>query len=308
MAGAILPSGQQSDTTLHGMLPIPAFSPQEMLAARNTMKAWIKSALEEGTDYGVIPGTKKSALLKAGADNLEGAFGFTTSFDIIEKDVDHDRVNQYDAGRWVDIEDPGYDRRRALVDAHPGRYRNFKRNGSWVLQERLPETGESIGFYRYVVKARVYDRHGVFLGEATGICSSMESKYIRSPRDAEHTVHAMAAKRAKVMAMVSVLKISDAFDAEGDAAEPTKPAQEEAHGSAPVAIRGMAAVVRDWDINPVKEKELKEICISRGLKVADAITEAQRSEGPSAIESHASFLAWLDRAHPAAETAQEDQS
>ena len=52
------------------------------------MKDFISGILKEGVDYGKIPGTDKSTLLKPGAEKLTTFFGLSAEFQIIEREED----------------------------------------------------------------------------------------------------------------------------------------------------------------------------------------------------------------------------
>jgi hypothetical protein len=287
----------------------PRFNPIEMMEAHGVMRQWVFEALKSGKDYGIIPNTEKNTLLKPGTDKILKGFQLTAEVRILEREVDHDRLNTYDAGKWVCITDPGRAEKDRLKAQFPGRYRNKKGyNGNWEFQEKVEETGTSLGLYRYVVECRLYDPDGVYIGNSTGICSSMESKYIRSPRDAEHTIYSMAAKRARTAAVIAALGLTEIFEAEDEAPVAGKPqGYEEAPAPAdapeqsaqPVQIRGMAVIVRDWSILAAHKAEIEDTVLSRGLKLAEAIAEAQRTNGAPAVASPEAFLAWLDEAHPA---------
>lgn len=294
----------------------PRFNPDEMLEAHDAMRQWVEGALVKKRDYDTLSGTEKNIILKPGIDRIIKGFQLTASCVIVSEEVDHDRVNTYDAGKWLTLPDPGRAEKDRLKTNFPGKFRNRKNSsGNWEWQEKVEEVGTSYGLYRYVVKCKLYDPNGIFVGDATGICSSMESRYIRNPRDAEHTIYAMAAKRARSAAVISVLGLSDIFDVEDEAPStpmvptPTQAEREEAidTGSQPTTIKGLVVVLREWDLNPVKEKDLKTLCLDRGLKLVDAIAEAQRTGGPSAIASLDAFLDWLGKVHPAADPVQEEQ-
>ena len=308
---------QAGTTTLErpnqSRLLMPRFNPIEMMEAHDSMRQWVFAALKANKDYGILPGTRKNILLKPGTDRIIKGFQLTATCVITEQEIDHDRLNTFDAGKWVTITDPGKAEADRLKNLYPEKYRSRSFNGKWHFQEKTEEKGTSLGLYRYVVECRLYDPDGVYIGNATGICSTMESKYIRSPRDAEHTAYSMAAKRAKTAAVIAALGLSDIFEAEdADAEEAKAPNSEEPQSSAGyepasqpegngqgIAIKGMAGVFKAWDLVPSREKEVREIIISRGLKVPDAITEAQRTKGAATVETVEAFLAWLDEAHPA---------
>lgn len=153
----------------------PIASPAEVLAAQNETRDIIAKTLKEGHDYGVIPGTNKPTLLKPGAEHVTLAFGcYFGDPEILEREVDHDRVVQW-----------------------------RKRNG---------RTGESVGLYRYVVRVPVINRAtGERVGFGIGACSSMEPKYVEEPRAAENTIVKMAHKRALVSAALVTFGLSDQF-------------------------------------------------------------------------------------------------
>lgn len=63
-------------------LATPAFTIQQAVDRRNDMVQFVQRILVDGTDYGVIPGTEKRTLLKAGAEKLATFFGLTTRFEL----------------------------------------------------------------------------------------------------------------------------------------------------------------------------------------------------------------------------------
>lgn len=300
---------QAGTTTLErpsqARLLTPRFNPIEMMEAHDSMRDWVMAALTPKKDFDILPNTKKNILLKPGIDRIIKGFQLTATCVILEQEIDHDRLNTFDAGKWVTVTDPGKAEADRLKATFPEKYRSRQFNGKWHFQEKVEEKGTSHGIYRYVVECRLYDPDGVYVGNATGICSSMESKYIRSPRDAEHTIYSMAAKRARSAAVIAALGLSDIFEAEDEAPASSKnedhPVSADAteQGSQPTQIRGMVVVVRDWNIMAARKAEVEDVVISRGLRLAGAITEAQQKGGADAVASPESFLEWLDQAHPA---------
>ena len=57
----------------------------------NQFAEFTQSILKKDLDYGVIPGTPKPALLKAGAEKLRFAYGLGVELDVADKTVDLDR-------------------------------------------------------------------------------------------------------------------------------------------------------------------------------------------------------------------------
>lgn len=174
----------------------PIAAPAEVVQAQEATRDMVAAALKEGRDYGQIPGTDKKALLKSGAERVALGFGCYYGEPIIlEREVDHDR-----AVRWV---------KRKKV------WRNqFKGDREFTWAE---STGESLGLYRYVVKVPVVLREtGAVVGHGVGSCSTMESKYVENPRDAENTVLKMAHKRGVVGACLLTFGLSDQFTQDED--------------------------------------------------------------------------------------------
>jgi hypothetical protein len=147
--------------------------PVDIIEAHKEAASLIREALEDGRDYGAIPGAgPKKVLLKPGAERLCTAFGLRPTYDVVSYEADHDRVVEF------------HDRRRGA--------------------------STSAGLYRYVVKCKL-ERDGVVVGEGVGSCSTMEQKYVSRPRDSENTVLKMAKKRALVDAVLGTLSLSDRF-------------------------------------------------------------------------------------------------
>lgn len=293
MAGIVPFSGE-------GSMLAPIINPSEMIEAHERLRDWVASTLKPGRDYDTLPGTDKSIILKPGVDKLLAGFQLKASYQILSEEVEHDRLNIYDAGKWVTIQDPGRAEKERLKAQFPGKFRNKKNSyGNWEWQERIEEEGRSLGLYRYQVKCSLTDRIGEIVSEAIGICSSLEAKYIRAPRDAEHTILMMAMKRARTAAVTSLLGLSEIFEAEDEAKpvprseEPHAPREADANGSTPVSIKGMAVILRDWNISPEEKKELEVLALESDLKLADALTQAQRLLGAGAVETPEAFRAWL---------------
>jgi hypothetical protein len=181
----------------------PVARPVDIIEAHKEAASLIREALEDGRDYGAIPGAgPKKVLLKPGAERLCTAFGLRPTYDVVSYEADHDRVVEF------------HDRRRG------------------------PST--SAGLYRYVVKCKL-ERDGIVVGEGVGSCSTMEQKYVSRPRDSENTVLKMAKKRALVDAVLGTLSLSDRFtqdvgdDEEDDTTVVAAPASRSANREALIA-------------------------------------------------------------------------
>ena len=77
--------------------PRPQIAPvyQEALSATShhyrTMIAFVQSQMQRDIDYGVIPGTKKPTLLKAGAEKLCRLFSLRPHIQLLDSVVDFDK-------------------------------------------------------------------------------------------------------------------------------------------------------------------------------------------------------------------------
>ena len=67
----------------------PVVSPAELIAVQKETHALIAQALEDGRDYGTIPGTQKPTLYKPGAERCNLAFGVRPEFQVVQAEVDH---------------------------------------------------------------------------------------------------------------------------------------------------------------------------------------------------------------------------
>lgn len=152
-------------------LPRPIGEVGELMRFHDDVTKIVVGALSDGVDYGTIPGTKTPTLLKPGAEKLCMAFGVVPEYDIIEKEVDHDRE---------------------------------------VHWQKRYASGVSYGLYRYVVRCRLVCS-GRVLAHGMGSCSTMEAKYIDRPRDVENTVLKMAKKRAQIDAVLTGFNLSNRF-------------------------------------------------------------------------------------------------
>ncbi len=173
----------------------PLVKPDELIQAQEELSQLIIKGLKDGTDYGLVPGTKgKKTLFKAGAERLQKAYGCHTEFQVVEKEVDHNKEVEW---------------------------------------SKYSRSGKSVGLYRYVVRATVVAPNGNAVGSGLGSCSTLENKYVDRPRDLENTVLKMAQKRAKVAATLDAFALSDRFtqDMEDIQTEKEEPAREEWHSA-----------------------------------------------------------------------------
>lgn len=176
----------------HDRRPVPGLirpiaRPDEMLKVQEEVRTTIAHILQEGRDYGKIPGCgDKPAMLKPGAERATMAFGCYSRFRVMQAEIDHDR------------EVPWSKTKKVWANGRPG--------GTETTH------GTSIGLYRYVVECEIVHRESdTVVGSCVASCSTMESKYVDRPRDSENTVLKMAEKRAHVGAVLNAFGLSEQF-------------------------------------------------------------------------------------------------
>lgn len=182
----------------------PVEEPAQLLAAQEETRRLVAEVLEPGRDFGTIPGTDRPTLLQPGAQRIAAAFGVAPRYTVEDREVDHDREV-----RWVK------------------RKKSFQ-NGRFLGWSE--ETGTALGLYRFTVRCELVHRaSGVAVGEGLASCSSLEARYTDRPRDAEHTILAIAMKRAMVNAVLSTFALSEQFAAADEEREedPEAPDPEE---------------------------------------------------------------------------------
>jgi hypothetical protein len=265
MSNPIVPAAQPSVPAIVA----PKINAADMIAAHADTRKWIRNALVPVTDYGTIPGTKNETILKPGIDKILVGFQLHAEALIVEKEVDHTRENVFFIRKWVPAPDadPTIGLRGAEAQAAKnkakeegtGGFRTVKKDGNetWVWHQCINEKGNSIGLYRYVIKVNLYNSQGILIGEGSGICSSLESKYIRNPHDAEHTIYSMAVKRARAAATIATLGLSDMFSGDiADAAEDV------------VVLDPSASTAEDTPVQAPQEPEAPKLEIAKQARIA----------------------------------------
>lgn len=85
MSTAIVPLSKPAPVVLASDAFMPVFTIESALQRRDQMVSFVKQIMHEGVDYGKIPGSDKDVLLKPGAEKLSSFFGFSPSFDLVER-------------------------------------------------------------------------------------------------------------------------------------------------------------------------------------------------------------------------------
>lgn len=263
----------------------PITSPEDFLSAHNELADFIAGALIEGKDYGVIAG-EKATLFKAGAERLVAAMGCSFGrAEVLESEIEHDRINVFET--WNTRPEPERAEKDRLRAEGTGRSRKDSR-GQWYWQEL--EENRSRGLYRYLIGVGIL-RHGEMIGYGMGACSTMETKYIRQPRDCENTVAKMALKRARVDAAMTTFALSDRFSPD-DSPDLAPPAPTEEAPKATVLI-GMAAW-KQHHCDADQWKLFEEQCAAKFLKPVDALKMAQQQ----GCQTHEEVVLWLTSHQP----------
>lgn len=199
----------------------PVAEAKEILELRVQIANLVPQVLEEGKDFGKLPGAASDAkpmLYKAGAERLCDLFGLVSKIEIVKEEIDHDRVNIFKTA-WTDTDDkPDKKTAEDLKKKKLGRWKNrgSKDSPEFVWQVRGEGEDKSFGLYRYVLRCVIEKQDGTFMGECYGSCSTLESKYIDRPRDCENAVIKIGQKRAYVGAVLVATKMSDRFSADMD--------------------------------------------------------------------------------------------
>lgn len=282
----------------------PVVDPTALTAYHDQLTDFVQKTLKDGVDFMKIPGgSDRAALTKAGAERLSIGFGLVFSEpEILESEAEHNRPVTYRLTKWVKAPDPGKDEKERLKALGLGRNRK-NRDGNWEWQVPEAEEGESLGLYRYVVKVKVCLRAtGEILGFGVGSCSTMEAKYIRSPREAENTVLKMATKRAQVDGILRTLALSDRFTQDQDekehdkepaagkqapnpqAAKTREPNQAE---YAAQANEEATAYMDSLGVSGAGLDEFKASCIGLGVKWINFVLKAKKDGVGTAEEVYA---------------------
>ena len=228
-------------TTRPTRLLRPISTPKEVMEAQAEVREFVKAALEDGKDYGIIPGIKKPSLLKPGAEKVTIGFGCYARYRIVEQEIDHDRKVTYHKTKRI--------------------YNNKTRDDRSYREEEA--SGESVGLYRYVVECDIVHRDsGAVVGNCIGVCSTMEKKYVDRPRECENTALKIAEKRAHVGAVLNAFGLSEEFTQDVEDSDGAK-ADEESRQERPIQTKEEAEKVTADTPFPfgkaLKGKTLKEM-------------------------------------------------
>lgn len=193
----------------------------DVIAARvryQLMKDFVESILHQDVDFGIIPGTNKPTLYKPGAEKLSSFFGLTTSFAVLEKELDwsgathgepffyfHYRCSLTRAGMLVAEAEGSCNSWEKKY-----RYRDAQRTcpncgQPTIFKSKPPRTG----FYCWQKKGGC----GATFGENDRHILDQEQGQVKNPdiADLVNTLQKMAQKRAFVAAVLIAVNGSEYF-------------------------------------------------------------------------------------------------
>lgn len=210
---------------------------------RQLLMSYVKAHMTEGTDFGVIPGTKNKTLLKPGAEKLIDLFRCVPQYEVIEKIEDWDkpfihylfrcRVARMDDGTVVA---EGF----GSANSHERKYRYR------LAERKCPQCGAAaIKKSKFPPKDDPQAPPGFYCFAKAGGCGAefdhddaditeQQLGQVENPdvADSANTILKIAKKRSLVDASISLVRCSDMFtqdvedfDDAGPAATASRPAQ-----------------------------------------------------------------------------------
>ncbi len=247
---------------------------QDVMAQVNLIQNLMRSAMKVDEHYGVIPGTKKPSLYKAGAEKLGLMFRLAPEFEVVERqDGQHRefrvtcRLRHIPSGKIVG-EGVG------SCSTMEGKYR-YRMGGGELTSVQIPKSywdcwKEDIGKANAILKKAAND--GGVDGDKFGKKKDESGRWMittfgekvehDNPADYYNTILKMAKKRAHVDAMLTATAASDIFTQDVEdlpgMAKPEPAQQHEEVREAP----------------PAGDEDVKE-----SQAIADKISKATKIEG-----------------------------
>lgn len=172
-----------------GLLPVPAIKAQ-----LNALHELMSSILQEGVDYGTIPGVKKPSLWKPGAEKICTMFRLDPQYEVLMRVIEEDFIL--------------YDVKCTLYSITSGQ-RLGSGVGSANSREENYHWRKAISESEY--ESTPLDRRREKEKRARGSGTYIEKQVRTSPYDFLNTIEKMAAKRAKIAATLDVTNASAIF-------------------------------------------------------------------------------------------------
>jgi hypothetical protein len=145
---------------------MPALSVDQSLARYQALQDLVKGLLQEGTDYGQIPGTQGKSLWLRGAETIAANFGLQVSVNLQDKDVDRSAPTPYFEYRykatiykgghviatcdgscnnyedcfkvWVEVPPPSKERQAELIAGKAGKWDSYGGAEKWKEKRDNP--------------------------------------------------------------------------------------------------------------------------------------------------------------------------
>jgi hypothetical protein len=204
----------------------PVVSVQNALRAYQAKKDLIDGIMKPNVDYGIIPGTSKNTLLKAGAEKATSFFGLAARFKdaVAVEDFtgqDHDGEPFFFYRRTCELWRGDY-----LIASVDGSCNSFEKKYRWRGGERLcPECGKpTIKKSKFPPKSAPDAQPGFYCYSKIGGCgvefafndptiTNQELGMVKNPdvADLANTILKMADKRALVAATLIATGLSEYF-------------------------------------------------------------------------------------------------
>lgn len=203
----------------------PAGTVEDFLSAYQAKKDIISKILVEGVDFGVIPGSTKPALYKAGAEKMSGFYALHPQFSDVEtvedwtgKEHDGEPFLYYRQKCFMYKQSPS--ERKVLIASADGSCNSWETKYRYRNQERLCPSCDQAA----IIKGKEEYGGGWLCWKKNGGCGSkfpdgdisiesQEAGKIKNPNvaDLANTILKMAQKRALVAATLIATNTSDYF-------------------------------------------------------------------------------------------------
>jgi len=172
------------------------------------IERFIQQFLKDGTDFGLVPGTKKKSLFLPGAEKLCAAFSMTAKFEVLSEERDPFKKWDYEVSYWDDKK-----------------------------KERVTETRTATGYYRVQVRCELYRRGtDILMASEIAECDSTERGRETTPAN---TIIKMAQKRAYVGSTRHATFTSDRFTGDVEDYYQGATQQAQSNGVNPEPLRSM---------------------------------------------------------------------
>jgi hypothetical protein len=213
----------------HGRPLIDAAALVEEGQQRQLLMRYVQAHMQEGTDFGVIPGTKNKTLLKPGAEKLTDLFRCTPEFEIVRAVEDFDRpLFHYVFRCKIVVRETGQTVAEGFGSCSSQESKYRYRNG----ERSCPECGKAA-----IIKGKAEYGGGWLCFGKKGGCGAkfadtdpqigaQQVGRVENPdlADVVNTVLKIAKKRAHVDAAIALARCSDMFTQDmEDYQDPARP-------------------------------------------------------------------------------------